>query len=189
MIEQTPGVVMSRQNVGGTASGQQYSWVARGGGTANAMWNLDGATITDMADSTSPMYYDFDSFQEIQIQTGGNDASLETGGVNINFITKSGSNVFRGSGRFMIVDEALQSSNVDAGTAGDGRGRRQPGEEHPGLRLRTRRARSSRTGCGSGAASASRTSRSGCIGFLQARGHRPQRSRTASRATSPTCAT
>jgi hypothetical protein len=114
IIEQTPGVVMARQNVGGTQSGQQYSWVARGGTSANAMWNLDGATITDMADSTSPMYYDFDSFEEIQIQTGGSDASLETGGVNINFITKSGSNTLRGSGRFMVVDQAVQSSNVTA---------------------------------------------------------------------------
>jgi len=112
IIEQTPGVVMARQNVGGTQSGQQYGWVARGGGSANAMWNLDGATITDMADSTSPMYYDFDSFEEIQIQTGGNDASLETGGVNINFITKSGSNAFHGSGRFMIADKTFQASNV-----------------------------------------------------------------------------
>jgi hypothetical protein len=112
MIQQTPGIVMARENVGGSASGQQYSWVARGGTSGNAMWNLDGATITDMADSTSPMYYDFDSFEEIQIQTGGNDASLETGGVNINFITKSGSNAFRGSGRFMLVDKSVQSSNV-----------------------------------------------------------------------------
>jgi hypothetical protein len=60
------------------------------------------------------MYYDFDSFEEIQIQTGGSDASLETGGVNINFITKSGSNTLRGSGRFMLVDQAVQSSNVTA---------------------------------------------------------------------------
>jgi hypothetical protein len=126
MIEQTPGVVMARQNVGGTASGQQYSWVARGGGSANAMWNLDGATVTDMADNTSPMYYDFDSFEEIQIQTGGNDASLETGGVNINFITKSGSNLFRGSGRLMVVDKKLQSSNTTAALQAMGAGAGNP---------------------------------------------------------------
>jgi hypothetical protein len=126
MIEQVPGVVMARQNVGGTQSGQQYSWVARGGGSANAMWNLDGATVTDMADNTSPMYYDFDSFEEIQIQTGGNDASLATGGVNINFITKSGSNVFRGSGRFMVVDKKLQASNTTAALQAMGAGAGNP---------------------------------------------------------------
>ncbi len=111
ILEQTPGMVMTRQNVGGTTSGQQPGFLARGSAT-NQMWNLDGASITDMPDNTSPGYYDFDMFEEIQIQTGGNDASQDAGGVVINLVTKSGSNTLRGTSRFFFTDKKLQSSNV-----------------------------------------------------------------------------
>lgn len=113
ILEQTPGIVMDRQNVGGSESGQQSSFTVHGGNTGNSMWNVDGVTITDMAATgASPTYYDFDSFAEIQVQTAGNDASLQTGGVNLNLITKSGSNRFRGSGRFFGINDSLQSNNV-----------------------------------------------------------------------------
>src|SRR4026209_1818695 len=62
ILEQTPGMVMSVQNVGGNISGQQASFGAHGS-TSNQQWNLDGATITDMASSSSPGYFDFDSFE------------------------------------------------------------------------------------------------------------------------------
>ena len=35
------------------------------------MWNVEGATVTDMAATgASPGYYDFESFQEIQVDDG-----------------------------------------------------------------------------------------------------------------------
>ena len=111
ILEQTPGMVMTRQNVGGTTSGQQPGFLARGS-ASNQMWNMDGSTITDMPDNTSSMYYDFDSFEEIQVQTGGNDASQDAGGVSINLVTKSGGDKFKGSARYFITDSSLQSSNV-----------------------------------------------------------------------------
>jgi hypothetical protein len=113
ILQMTPSVIMSGTNVGGSQSGQQNGYAALGGGQGNSMWNVDGATITDMAATgASPVYYDFDSFEEIQITTGGNDASQQTGGVNINLITKSGGNKLRGSGRFFMIDEAWQADNV-----------------------------------------------------------------------------
>jgi hypothetical protein len=113
ILQMTPGIVMSGQNVGGSQSGQQNGYAAHGGGQGNSMWNVDGATITDMAATgASPIYYDFDSFEEIQITTGGSDASLQTGGVNINMVTKSGSNAFKGSGRLFAIEQALQADNV-----------------------------------------------------------------------------
>ncbi|MBI4475965.1 MAG: hypothetical protein HY654_02260, partial [Acidobacteria bacterium] len=109
----TPGVVMTGINVGGNRSGQQLGYAAHGGGQGNSMWNLDGAQTTDMAATgASAVYYDFDSFEEIQITTGGSDASIQTGGVNINLITKSGSNRFKGSGRYFLIDDKMQAQNV-----------------------------------------------------------------------------
>lgn len=125
ILEQTPGMVMSVQNVGGNASGQQASFGAHGS-TANQQWNLDGATITDMAAGSSPTYFDFDSFEEIQITTAGGDASQEASGVAINFVTKSGSNRLRGSARAYDANKRLQSSNTPAEVAAQGGGAGNP---------------------------------------------------------------
>jgi hypothetical protein len=60
----------------------------------------------------SPIYYDFDSFEEIQITTGGADASQQGAGVSINIVTKSGTDRFKGSSRLYLAGERLQSDNV-----------------------------------------------------------------------------
>ncbi len=125
ILEQTPGMVMSVQNVGGSASGQQAGFGAHGS-SGNQQWNLDGATITDMAAGSSPTYFDFDSFEEIQITTAGGDASQEASGVALNFVTKSGSNRMKGSGRVFDANQAFQASNTPAEVAAQGGGAGNP---------------------------------------------------------------
>jgi hypothetical protein len=113
LLEQTPGVVMNQQNVGGNKSGQQSTFTVHGTQQGNSIWNVDGVTITDMAATgSSSVYFDFDSFQEISFTTGGADASVQTGGVNLNFITRSGGNAMRGSGRYFVSDNNYQSANI-----------------------------------------------------------------------------
>jgi hypothetical protein len=114
MLERSPSIAMDRINVGGSQSGQQSGYVARGNGSGNNKWSLDGVDITDMsATGASPIYYDFDMLQEMQVVTGGADASQQTGGVGINFVTRSGTNVFKGSGRLYNTNERFQGDNVD----------------------------------------------------------------------------
>lgn len=125
ILEQTPGMVMNVQNVGGSASGQQASFGAHGS-SGNQQWNLDGATITDMAAGSSPTYFDFDSFEEIQITTAGGDASQEASGVALNFVTKSGSNRMKGSGRVFDANQAFQAANTPAEVAAQGGGAGNP---------------------------------------------------------------
>lgn len=113
IIEQAAGVAMDRQNVGGSASGQQSNFVARGAAMSQQKWNLDGVDVTDMsATGGSPVYYDFDAFEEMQISTGGSDVSMQSPGVGINLVTKSGTDKFRGSARFYVTDQKFQSFNV-----------------------------------------------------------------------------
>lgn len=113
IIEQSAGVAMDRQNVGGSASGQQSNFVARGAAMSQQKWNLDGVDITDMsATGGSPNYFDFDAFEEIQISTGGNDVTMQSPGVAVNMVTKSGTDTVRASGRYFITDEKLESQNV-----------------------------------------------------------------------------
>ena len=113
IIEQAAGVAMDRQNVGGSASGQQSNFVARGAAMTQQKWNLDGVDITDMsATGGSPVYFDFDAFEEMQISAGGADVTMQSPGVGVNLVTKSGTDKLKGSGRFYITDEKFQSVNV-----------------------------------------------------------------------------
>ncbi len=113
IIEQSAGVAMDRQNVGGSASGQQSNFVARGAAMSQQKWNLDGVDITDMsATGGSPVYFDFDAFEEMQISTGGADVTMQSPGVGVNLVTKSGTDQFRGSGRYYVTDQKFQSFNV-----------------------------------------------------------------------------
>ena len=127
LLEQTPGVVMNQQNVGGNKSGQQSTFTVHGTQQGNSIWNVDGVTITDMAATgSSSVYFDFDSFQEISFTTGGADASVQTGGVNLNFITRSGGNVMRGSGRYFVSDNNYQSKNITDALRAQGAGSGNP---------------------------------------------------------------
>src|SRR6478672_12176426 len=114
ILQQTAGIAMDRENIGGNMSGQQSNYVSRGAGTFNNKWSLDGVDVTDMnATGASASYYDFDSFEEMTITTGGVDVSQQTSGVGINLVTKSGSDKFRGQGRFYVTDQKFESNNID----------------------------------------------------------------------------
>jgi hypothetical protein len=113
ILQQTAGIAMDRENVGGNMSGQQSNYVSRGGNPFNNKWSLDGVDITDMAATgASPAYFDFDAFEEMTITTGGVDVTQQTGGVGINLVTKSGSDKFKGSSRFYATDKKFESQNI-----------------------------------------------------------------------------
>ena len=76
IINMTPGV-QAGLNVGGSSSGQQVGLASRGTG-ANVQWNLEGGSITDLSSNSSPSYFNFDSFSEIQVTNGGGDVSVQS---------------------------------------------------------------------------------------------------------------
>lgn len=110
ILQQVPGVLVDRINVGGSESGQQANFVGKGTGGDQATFNVDGVNITDMAATgSSSQYYDFGSFEEIQISTGGSDPRIQTPGVQINMVSKRGTNEYSGSGRAYITDGEYQA--------------------------------------------------------------------------------
>ena len=110
IMQQTPGVLMDRINVGGSESGQQSGYVSKGATSDQSTWNIDGVNITDVgALGSTPTYYDFDSFEEMQITTGGSDPRIMTSGVQMNFVTKRGTNDFKGSGRWFQENNSWQA--------------------------------------------------------------------------------
>ncbi len=101
ILTQTPGVLVDRVNVGGSESGQQAIFRAAGVSSNQNDFQMDGAEITDMrATGASPTYYDFDQFAEMSFTTGGTDVTKNSAGVQVNLVTKRGTNEFRGSTRF-----------------------------------------------------------------------------------------
>jgi hypothetical protein len=121
IINMTPGV-QAGLNVGGSSSGQQVSLASRGTGS-NVQWNLEGGSITDLSSNSSPSYFNFDSFSEIQVTNGGGDVTVQSSGLSINLVTKSGSNVFKGSAVGTFENDKTQGQNVtkalfDAGSNG-----------------------------------------------------------------------
>src|SRR5471030_1248684 len=113
ILQQTAGIAMDRENVGGNMSGQQSLYVSRGSAGFNNKWSLDGVDVTDMAATgSSANYYDFDAFEEMTISTGGVDVTQQTGGVGINLVTKSGTDLFKGSSRLYDTNHRVESNNI-----------------------------------------------------------------------------
>ena len=119
LLTQTPGVQTDRINVGGNESGQQSVFVAPGSNSDDTTWAVDGINITDMTSISSPSYFDFAAFEEVQFITGGSDVATESSGVTVNVVTKRGTNEWRGNGRYLLTDGDWQSdpeiSNSEAG--------------------------------------------------------------------------
>jgi len=126
ILSTTPGILVDRLNIAGNESGQQSVYVGPGSMGGNSVWSMDGVVITDMAAlGSSPSYYDFDAFQEMQVTTGGTDTTIATGGVVINMVTKRGTNQWRGSGRFFDTPgSTAAASSFNANNF-------PPGQTHP----------------------------------------------------------
>jgi Carboxypeptidase regulatory-like domain/TonB-dependent Receptor Plug Domain len=111
VLTQTPGITSDRQNVGGTHNGQQIGMFSRGAANGQGRWFVDGVDRNDIANGR-PFVIDFNSVEEVQVSTGGADATMQTPGVFVNVVSKSGSDALRGSTWFFRTDRALGSDNV-----------------------------------------------------------------------------
>jgi len=111
VLQSVPSVMVDRINVGGTQSGQQSNYIAKGALGRDNSWNMDGVNITDMgATGSSPTYYDFETFEEFQITTGGSDPRIQTPGVQLNLVTKRGTNDFKGNARYLYTPGSLSAT-------------------------------------------------------------------------------
>ena len=111
VLQSVPGVQIDRVNVAGSESGQQSNFIAKG--STMGTFAVDGVNLTDMsALGASSGYYDFDSFQEMQVISGGADASISGSGTHLNMVTKRGTNEIHGNARIFAVDQHFQSDNV-----------------------------------------------------------------------------
>jgi Carboxypeptidase regulatory-like domain/TonB-dependent Receptor Plug Domain len=119
LLRTVPGVMVDRVNVGGNETGQQSGFQSKGTRPADAVWTMDGVVITDMAAiGSSPTYFNYSNFEEIQISTSGQDIRQPTGGVGLNFIVKSGTNRFKAAGRYFWDGSGVESTNIPSELSG-----------------------------------------------------------------------
>jgi hypothetical protein len=111
VLQTIPGIQIDRINVAGSESGQQSNFTSKG--SAGGSFTVDGVNMTDMsALGSSAGYYDFDSFQEMQVITGGSDPAIAGAGAHLNMLTKRGGNDLHGSARVFIVDQHMSWQNL-----------------------------------------------------------------------------
>jgi len=98
IMDLIPGMLVDRVDVGGNEAGQQSSYYGHGSSENDNLWTIDGANITDnSALGAAPSYVNISNYEELQINYGVNDVLSNTGGVQINIVSKRGGNNFSGS--------------------------------------------------------------------------------------------
>jgi len=113
LLEMMPGMLVDKSDVGGSEGGQQSNYIGNGTDPVDSTWNVDGANITDnSALGATPAYLNPSLYDEIQITYGNNDIGMQTGGVQINLITRRGGNKYSGSFFMDVERNAWQSDNV-----------------------------------------------------------------------------
>ncbi len=108
-----PGLISSRPDVGGTSGGLQGAMVARGTNNSQNAQFLNGVNVGDPAAAGyAGYYYDYDSFEEVQVSTGAQDITVPSSGVFLNMVTKSGTDTYRGKASYFWEGDSTQGRNV-----------------------------------------------------------------------------
>jgi hypothetical protein len=110
LLAATPGVVMSRIDVGGNRAGTQTGYTAYGL-NGQVRTSVEGINTTE-GTSGAGFYYDYGSFEEVFLGVAGQGAEAATPGVQSNFLGRSGGNRF--SGEFYVdgYNNSFQGSNL-----------------------------------------------------------------------------
>ncbi len=114
IAEQVPGVVQNKYNIGGTESAQQSKSFIHGA-SGQQEFAFDGLTNNWPGSNGAyvMVYFDYESFAEVQVVTSAAPAELGTSGLYMNMVTKSGGNDVHGGMTFSIEPGQWQGSNVD----------------------------------------------------------------------------
>lgn len=110
LMASQPGLAVTRFDVGGSTMGTQTTYSSYGLIGQNRV-NIDGVNTTEGTGSAG-FYFDYGAFQEFQLGTGANDASMPTPGVQVNAVLKGGGNDFHGTFYLDYENSAWQGTNI-----------------------------------------------------------------------------
>ena len=110
LLAVTPGVAMSRIDVGGNRAGTQTGYTAYGmSGQVRVL--IEGINTTEGTGGAG-FYFDYSSLEEVFLGTSGQSAEMPNPGVQSQFIAKSGGNQFNGEYYLDWYNNSLQGSNL-----------------------------------------------------------------------------
>ena len=112
LLAATPGVVMSRVDVGGNRAGTQTGYTAYGL-TGQVRVSVEGINTTEGTGGAG-FYFDYGSFEEVFLGVAGQGAEAATPGVQSQFLGKSGGNTFSGEFYQDFYNNGFQASNLSA---------------------------------------------------------------------------
>lgn len=112
-LQQVPGLVMAKENIGGIESPFLSNFQVHGSVRGAHQYNFNGLDMSDMHSGIGLGYFNTDSFEEIQFSTSGISAEHSRGGLVMNTVTKSGGNRLSGQVAGYYESSGLQSTNVD----------------------------------------------------------------------------
>ncbi|MBE3111292.1 MAG: carboxypeptidase regulatory-like domain-containing protein, partial [Acidobacteria bacterium] len=110
ILSASPAVQMSRIDVGGSTAGTQTGY--RAYGVSGQTKPLIEGIIGLEGNGSVGFYYDYGSFEEVNIQTAAQGAEMATPGVMQVLVSKSGGNVFHGDFYTDYENRNLQSRNL-----------------------------------------------------------------------------
>jgi hypothetical protein len=114
-----PGVIVEcgstcsagSQDVGGTVGNSRATLTAHGSRFRDQRISINGVPIVGAVGGLMYTGPNMEAMQEVQVETGGVDASTNTGGVRTNVVPKEGGNTFSGSLFATGTNEDLQADN------------------------------------------------------------------------------
>ncbi len=110
LLAVTPGVQMTRIDVGGNRAGTQTDYRAYGIlGQVRVL--IEGINTTEGTGGAG-FYFDYSSLEEVFLGTTGQSAEMPNPGVQSQFIAKSGGNQFNGEYYVDWYNNSLQGSNI-----------------------------------------------------------------------------
>ena len=110
LLAATPGVVMSRIDVGGNRAGTQTGYTAYGL-NGQVRVSVEGINTTEGTGGAG-FYFDYGSFEEVFLGVAGQGAEAATPGVQSQFLGKSGGNRFAGEFYVDGYNNSFQGSNL-----------------------------------------------------------------------------
>ena len=118
VLAAAPGVYVSRFDVGGSSpdTGQYGAYGTQGFNRPM----VEGICIAGIM--STGMGLDFGSFDEVSVGTGAHSPEWNSAGVQMQFLSKSGGNRYRGSASLDYGRRDWQASNIDAGQLARGAG-------------------------------------------------------------------
>jgi carboxypeptidase family protein/TonB-dependent receptor-like protein len=112
ILAESPAVSLSRIDVGGSAAGTQTGYFAYGTQDQNRPM-VEGIVATE-GTGAAGFYYDYGSFEDVNVETAAHSAEMPWPGVQSQFIAKSGGNQYHGSWYSDYENKSWQSVNVDS---------------------------------------------------------------------------